>query len=258
MPAVNETLNIHTENRICVVEMNRPEALNAFNNRLMDELADAFLEAEEDPQVNVLVLTGAGRAFSAGADLQEMGSATDKPKHGFPGLLDAIFNFSKPFMIAVNGVGAGIGATICGLADLVYISDQARLRCPFSTLGLTAEAASTYTFPRLMGRQRATWFLLSSEWMSGAECVEAGLALELCSPEELMPRTLNQAATLGALPLASLQKTKSLMMQHTRESMRAAAEAENVGLASLMGGPANREALAAFREKRDADFSDLS
>lgn len=258
MDALNNTLNINISNRICVVEMNRPEALNAFSNKLMDDLADTFLAVAADPGINVLVLTGAGRAFSAGADLQEMGSATVQPKHGFPGLLDAIFAFPKPFMIAVNGVGAGIGATICGLADLVYISDQARLRCPFSSLGLTAEAASTYTFPRLMGRQQASWFLLSSEWMSAAQCVDAGLALELCTAEQLLPRTLEQAGKLAALPSASLQKTKSLMMQHTRAEMEAAAKAENAGLASLMGGPANKEALAAFREKRDADFSKLA
>ena len=252
------TLNIDINNRICVVEMNRPEALNAFNNKLMDDLADTMLAMAADPSVNVLVLTGAGRAFSAGADLQEMGAAATSPKHGFAGLLDAIFDFPKPFMLAVNGVGAGIGATICGLADFVYISDQARLRCPFSSLGLTAEAASTYTFPRLMGRQQASWFLLSSEWMSGAQCVEAGLALELCTAEDLLPRTLEQAAKLAALPSVSLQKTKSLMLQHTRAAMEAAAKAENAGLASLMGGPANREALAAFREKRDADFSKLT
>ena len=253
-----ETLNIYDQQRVRVVEMDRPEALNAFSQQLMDDLAETFITTATDPSISVLVLTGAGRAFSAGADLQEMGRTQATPKHGFPGLLDAILEFPKPFMVAVNGVGAGIGATICGLADFVFISDQARLRCPFSSLGLTAEAASTYTFPRLMGRQKASWFLMAAEWMSGQEAVDAGLAMELCSAQTLMPRTLEQASKLARLPLTSLAMTKRLIMQHTKADMAAAAKAENEGLASLVGSPANKEALAAFREKRDADFSQLS
>ncbi len=193
------TLNIRDENAVRVVEMDRPEALNAFNGQLMDDLADAFLDAAADARIKVLVLTGAGRAFSAGADLMEMGRPQQPPKHGFAGLLESIIEFPKPFMVAVNGVGAGIGATICGLADCVYMSSSARLRCPFSALGLTAEAASTYLFPKLMGRQRATWFLLAAEWMSAQECLDAGLVLEVLPPEELMPRAMAQAAKLGAL-----------------------------------------------------------
>jgi enoyl-CoA hydratase/carnithine racemase len=253
-----DTLNIRDDNGVRVVEMDRPQALNAFNSLLMDELAQAFLDAETDQQVRVLVLTGAGRAFSAGADLTEMGSPAQRESiHGFPGLLDAILDFSKPFIVAVNGVGAGIGATICGLADLVFMSEKARLRCPFSALGLTAEAASTFTFPLLMGRQRANWFLLSAEWMSAAQCVEAGLALELLEAEQLMPRVLDQAEKLARLPLVSLQTTKKLLLDPIREQLRASIAAENAGLAELAGGAANREALRAFREKREPDFSAL-
>lgn len=249
------TLNIRDENAVRVVEMDRPEALNAFNGQLMDDLADAFLDAAADARIKVLVLTGAGRAFSAGADLMEMGRLQQPPKHGFAGLLESIIEFPKPFMVAVNGVGAGIGATICGLADCVYMSSSARLRCPFSALGLTAEAASTYLFPKLMGRQRATWFLLAAEWMSAQECLDAGLVLEVLPPEDLMPRAMAQAARLGALPLASLVTTKKLIMDPLKAQMRASIAAENQGLAALAGGPANREALAAFRNKRAPDFS---
>ena len=181
-----ETLNIRLQGEVCIVEMDRPDALNAFNGQLMDDLCDAFLAATADVAVKVLVLTGAGRAFTAGADLKEMGQSSHKPKHGFGPLVEAIIDFPKPFICAVNGVGAGIGATICGLADLVYMAENARLRCPFSALGLTAEAASTVTLPRLMGHQRASWFLLSSEWMSAAECLDAGLALEVLPLAELL------------------------------------------------------------------------
>jgi enoyl-CoA hydratase/carnithine racemase len=256
--ATMETLNIHDDSGIRRVEMNRPEALNAFSSLLMDELAQTFLDARDDAAVRVLVLTGAGRAFSAGADLQEMGQPAQRQSiHGFPGLLEAILEFPKPFIVAINGVGAGIGATIAGLADLVYMSEKARLRAPFSALGLTAEAASTLTFPLLMGRQRANWFLLSAEWMSAQECVDAGLALEVLPAEQLLPRVTEQAAKLARLPLASLATTKRLLLDPIREQLRAAIQAENKALAELVGQDANREALRAFAEKREPDFSGM-
>lgn len=253
-----ETLKVRDEGGVRILVLDRPEALNAFSGLLMDELAEAFTAAAGDNRVRVLILTGAGRAFSAGADLQEMGRSRYTPRHGFPGLLEAIFEFPKPFLLAVNGLGVGIGATLCGLADLVYMAEGARLRCPFSSLGLTAEAASTFTFPKLMGRQRASWFLLSGEWMSAQDCVDAGIALEVLPAERLMPRVLEQAGRLARLPLVSLVTTKKLIMDPLRDQLRASATAENAGLARLTGGPANREALAAFREKREPDFSSLS
>lgn len=259
MDTVLDNVNLRRDGRVLTVELDRPDALNAFNNALMDDLADALIEARDDDRINVVVLTGAGRAFTAGADLKEMArSEQDTPRHGWPGLLDLLLDFPKPLLLAINGVGAGVGATIAGLADIVFIAEGARLRCPFSELGLTAEAASTFTFPRLMGRQRAMWFLWSSEWWTAEQCVEAGLAMELCAPDELMPRTMEHATTLAALPLTSLMTTKELVIGPLREQMRQQAVAENQALGALIGGPANREALAAFRERRAPDFSNLA
>jgi enoyl-CoA hydratase/carnithine racemase len=252
------TVETRDEGGIRLITMNRPGALNAFSNRLMDELTEAFQAASGDDHIRVVVLTGAGRAFSAGADLTEMGRpASEPPRHGFAGLLDTLIDFPKPFIVAINGVGAGIGATICGLADFCIMAEGARLRCPFSALGLTAEAASTYLFPRLMGRQQASWFLLAAEWMSADECLESGLVMAVLPDDQLMSGVMTRARALAALPLASLMTTKKLIMDPLREQMRASAKAENEGLAGLVGGPANREALAAFREKRDPDFSGI-
>lgn len=253
------TVDTRHDGRVLIAEMSRPDALNAFSTELMDDLADVFLAAAGDDAVSVLVLTGAGRAFSAGADLKEMAQAgRPDPRHGWPGLLTAMIEFPKPFIVAINGVGAGVGATIAGLADLVLIAEGARLRCPFSELGLTAEAGSTLTFPRLMGRQRALWFLWSSEWWTAEECVEAGLALELCAPGDLMARTMEYATKLAALPVASLVTTKELVVGAERDALRAATQRENAALARLIGGPANREALAAFAERRPPNFDDLA
>ncbi len=252
-----ETLNVTRVGGIATIELDRPDALNALNGQMTDDLTVAFNKAAADNDVKVVVLTGAGNAFWAGADLKEMGGRTGTYKYTFADMLDAIIDFPKPFFVAVNGVGVGIGATICGLADFVFMAESARLRCPFSALGLTAEAASTETFPRLMGHQRASWFLLSGEWMSAQDCLEAGLALHVSPDEALLSEVMEKAHALAALPSASLMQTKALLKDPTRDSLKAAAKAENKGLAELAGGPANKEALAAFVEKRDPDFSSL-
>jgi enoyl-CoA hydratase/carnithine racemase len=247
-----ETLTINDDQGIRLVTLDRPNALNAFSSLLMDELAEAFLEAETNDQVRVLVLTGAGRAFSAGADLADTSNRT--AKHGLAGMLEAIVDFSKPFLLAVNGLGVGIGATICGLADFTYIAEGARLRTPFSALGLTAEAASTFTFPNLMGRQKASWVLMAAEWIDANQAVELGLAMQTHPQELLLPHVMEQAQKLAKLPLASLIKTKSLIMEPVRAQMKKSIENENIGLAELRGSPANIEAISAFREKREPDF----
>ena len=249
-------LTITNQGRVRTAALNRPEALNAFNKRQFDEVAEAFLGAEQDDDCRVLVLTGTGRAFSAGADL---GPTTDyQPVHGLDGMLHAIVDFPKPFVLAINGLGVGIGATLAGLADFVFMAESARLRCPFSTLGLVAEAGSTRTFPALLGRQQAMWFLMASEWLSAAQCKEAGLALDVFPDDGFMDAVGEKAGHLAALPPESLVAAKRLIVDAAeRERLKNVIAAENAALAKLSGGPANREAVAAFREKRQADFSNL-
>lgn len=252
-----ETLNLRNDGAVRIVELNRPDSLNAINGQMIDDLTDAFLEAAADEKVKVLLMSGAGRVFWAGADLKEMGRSSHEAKYTFKEMTDAIIDFPKPFIVAVHGVGVGIGATICGLADYVLMADDARLRCPFSSLGLVAEAGSTITFPRLMGRQKASWFLLSAEWMNAQDCFDAGLVAEILAPNELIEGAMARAKTLAALPLASMQATKKLMMDPIREQLKDNAEKENRALFSLQGKPANKEALSAFIEKRAPDFAGL-
>ena len=242
--------------------MNRPEALNAFNGALFDAVADGLHTAAEDPGVAVVVLTGEGRAYSAGADLLDMarGNAGERgpaPRYGFGGLLDEFAAFPKPLIMAVNGLGVGIGATMLAYADLVFMSKAARLRCPFTTLGVAPEAASSLTFPQLMGRQNAAWMLMSSEWFSAEQCLEMGLAWRVCEPDELMGVTMEHARLLASRPISSLIETKQLIAAPLREGIMEARERENAAFARLLGGPANQEALAAFKERREPDFTKL-
>lgn len=183
-------LQIDDDNRVRTLTLNRPEALNAFSEALYDAMTEALLAAADDPQVAVVLLTGAGRAFSAGADLTEMQARITDPelmaeKSGFIGMIDALSQFPKPLICAVNGVGVGIGATILGYADLVFMSSTARLKCPFTSLGVAPEAASSYLLPQLVGRQNAAWLLMSSEWVDADEALRMRLVFKVCEPVDL-------------------------------------------------------------------------
>ena len=249
------TLTITDANRVRTVTLDRPEVLNAFNEALYEATALAIREAAEDAEVAVLLLTGSGRAFSAGNDLNEMQSRisdpslADKGSH-FTSMIDALTDFPKPFICAVNGLGVGIGTTILGYADLVFMSSEARLKCPFTSLGVAPEAASSYLLPQLIGRQNAAWLLMSSEWVSAQEALQMGLVWKVCEPDDLLADARRHAEILAARPIASLIAVKQTIADPSRPGIRAATERENAHFAELMGAAANADALAAFTDKR--------
>lgn len=256
------TLQITDENRVRTLTLDRPDALNAFNEALYDATADALIAAAADPEVAVVLLTGNGRGFSAGTDLLEMHTRATDPafvpgRHGFVGLVDALVDFPKPLICAVNGVGLGIGTTILGFADLAFMSSTARLKCPFTSLGVAPEAASSYLLPLLIGRQDAAWVLQSSEWIDAEQAREMGLVWRVCEPDDLLATARHHAELLAAKPISSLVAVKRTMTEPLRAGIDAARERENAAFAELMGGPANLEALNAFAEGRQPDFTGL-
>ena len=252
-------IRIEGNGRVRVITLDRPQARNAFNEELYDLATDALIAAGEDNGVAVVVITGEGEAFSAGADLTELvqrnnGQFVDG-RHGFPGFVDHLIDFPKPLICAVNGLAVGIGATMLALSDLVLMSSTARVRCPFTRLGVAPEAASSVTFPRLLGRQNATWALLSSEWLSAEECIEIGLVWRVCPPEQLMAETMRCAAILASKPINSLVESKRTIVEPMRAELDAARKRETDSFRVLLGGPANVEALTAFAQRREPDFS---
>lgn len=254
-------LQVHDEGRVRVITLDRPDALNAFNEALYDATTDALADAAASPDVAVGVLTGTGRAFSAGTDVVEMAARTTDPdgftagRHGFPGLIDRLTDFPKPLICAVNGMALGIGATLLGFADLVLMSSEARVRCPFTDLAVAPEAASSYLFPLLLGRQEASWLLFSSEWFSADDCLRIGLAWRVVPPDELMARTLEVAGTLAAKPIASLVESKRTVVSAHRDLIAAARRREDRAFSRLLGRPANLEAFTALAERRPPDFA---
>lgn len=254
------TLRIEDDKRVRTLTLDRPEALNAFNEALYDAVAEALFAAAADPDVAVVLLTGEGRAFSAGTDLLEMHQLATNPDfvrgtHGFLGMIDAFAEFPKPLVFAVNGLGLGAGTTLLGFADLVFMSTAARLKCPFTSLAVAPEAASSYLFPRLIGHQNAAWVLMSSEWISAEQAHAMGLAYQLCAPEELLAEARRHAEILAARPISSLIAVKQTMVEPRRAAVREARDRENAAFGKLLGAPANIEALTAFAEGREADFT---
>jgi enoyl-CoA hydratase/carnithine racemase len=248
-------VQIDDANGVRTLTLNRPEVLNAFNEALYDATTVALRAADEDPAVAVVLLTGSGRAFSAGNDLNEMQDRITDPdfkqgQYGFPGMIEALTNLRKPLLLAFNGLGVGIGATIIGYADLVFMSSTARLKCPFTSLGVAPEAASSYLLPQLIGRQNAAWVLMSSEWVDADEALRMGLAWKVCAPDELLPEARRHAEVLASRPVSSLMAVKQTIVDPARAEITAALEREYAQFGELMGGAANVDALAEFADRR--------
>jgi enoyl-CoA hydratase/carnithine racemase len=254
-------IRIEDEGRVRVITLDRPEAKNAFNEEHYDLMTEALIAADADPGVAVVVFTGGGSAFCAGTDVREMAARVADPegftngKYGFPGLIDQLTHFRKPFICAVNGLGVGIGATILGFADLALMSSEARLRFPFTRLGVAPEAASSYLLPLLIGRQAASWALMSSEWLPAEEALELGIVWKVCPPDELMAETMRRAQVLATKPITSLIATKELVMAPIKAEITAARAREDGAFQVLLGAPANIEAMTAFMEKREPNFT---
>ncbi|MGE2716884.1 enoyl-CoA hydratase/isomerase family protein [Mycolicibacterium litorale] len=249
------TLQISDADGVRTVTLDREEALNAFNEALYDATTVALREADAEPEVAVVLLTGAGRAFSAGNDLNEMAARVTDPEfqpgeHGFPGLMEALLDLRKPLVCAVNGLALGIGTTILGYADLVFMSTTARLKCPFTSLGVAPEAASSYLLPQLMGRQNAAWLLMSSEWVSAADAQRMGIAWQVCEPDELLTEARRHADILASRPISSLMAVKETMVEPTRSEVKAAIAREYAKFEVLLGSAANADALAAFADRK--------
>lgn len=226
-----------------LLTFDRPAARNAFNSEMYDALTAALREAAADDDVRVVVLTGAGSAFTAGQDLAELaaiaaGRAAGESVgggHGFPAMLEALVGLDKPVIAAVNGPAVGLGFTMLAHLDLVYVGASARMRAPFAEYGVPPEAASSYLFPQRLGWQRAASVLLAGDWVSAEQAVTWGLALERYPDDELLPAVLAQAGRIASASLPALRSIKSLMQAWQRPAVRAALAAESAAYASDLG-----------------------
>ncbi len=237
-----------------VMTFNRPEVRNAFNTAMYLELTAALRAADTDEVVGAVVLTGSDGAFTSGADLAEMaaiatGTKVEGSGRGFQGLLDCLGDISVPLLAAVNGVAVGLGFTMLAHCDLVLVARDARLRVPFSELGVPPEAASSLLFPAVMGWQRAARVLLTSDWVGAEELVELGLAVGVCEPDTVREQTVALAARIAAFSRPSTRAITSLMRAARRDAVREANLREQRAFATVLSGAAQSGTLADFVAK---------
>jgi len=254
---MRETILEERDGAVLVLTLNRPKQRNAFNRQMWHELRDALRDAQDDPTVHAVVVTGTGGAFSAGQDLSEMTGGAGGEDPGFGAFMDRLCVFDKPLLAAVNGVGVGIGLTLLLHCDVVYIAEGARLRPPFVTLGVVPEAASSYLLPVTLGWQRAAELLFTADWIDAGRAVALGIASRLCAPDELLPAIREVAARIAAQPPEAVRHTKRLLLATRAEQVRAARAREDQAFVERVGTAENLEAVTAFFEKRPPDFARL-
>jgi enoyl-CoA hydratase/carnithine racemase len=217
----------------------RPERLNSFTGADYRDLRIAVEEAAADTAVRVVVLTAEGRAFSAGADrslLDGTSSDDDRALAGveFGAMLDAFGACDTPVVAGVNGLAVGIGCTILLHCDLVVLAESARLRLPFTALGIVPEAGSSTLLP---ARPDVTWAALSSEWIDAPAAVAMGLAWRAVPDDELQAEVARAAATLAALDPGAVAATKRLLLAGRADAVRAARAREEAEMSALLDRP---------------------
>jgi enoyl-CoA hydratase/carnithine racemase len=226
--ADTKVLRIEDDGAVRLLTLDRPEARNAFNGALYDAVRVALDEAAADDSVTVCVITGAGDIFSAGQDLKVLAAIKENPDAagGFDPFTRSLAAFDKPLIAAVNGAAVGVGTTLLPHCDLVFVSDTARFKLPFVSLGLVPEAASSVLLPAVIGPQAAAYYLLTGDWMDAEEAVARGLAWKRCAPEQLLEETLGVARRIAEAPLEGVRNTKRLLKAARSEAVTAAMDRE--------------------------------
>jgi len=258
------------ENRVATITLNRPEKLNAFTETMRNEVIAAFDKSDADDDVRVVVVTGAGRGFCAGADLSRGGETFDVDKRDPGGIKNAgqhwrdgggtvslrIFESLKPVIGAINGPAVGVGATMQLPMDIRLASETARFGFVFARRGLVPEAASSWFLPRVVGINRAVEWVMTGRVFPASEALEAGLVREVLPPEKLLARAYEIAKEIvdntSAVSCAVSRHMlwRMLGADHPMEAHKI----DSRGIAQLGKGADAREGVSSFLEKRPPNF----
>jgi len=255
-------------NRILTITLNRPERLNVFSPVMCQELVDAFGRADADDDVRVVIVTGAGRAFCAGADLDPKSGIFERysaERHGdseayrdLAGLLTLqIYDLKKPVIAAINGPAVGVGITMTLAMDIRLASENARIGFVFTRRGVVAEGASTWFLPRIVGMGKAAEWLLTGRVFGAQEALANGLVIEVLPPDALIPRAREIASEIAhntsAISVALCRQLlwKMLGTDHPMEAHKIDSKAFRWSLQQ----PDAREGIMSFLEKRPPNFT---
>ena len=264
---------------VAVVTLNRPDRLNAWTDRMEFEYRDALASADADPDVRVVVVTGAGRGFCAGADFDALGGIREtgryprrpdgerqpmpRPGAGVRADFEHGFSYpyglSKPLIAAVNGAAAGVGFVVMCFADIRFAASGAKLTTSFGRLGLPAEHGVSWVLPRLVGVARAADLLFSSRVVLAEEAAEMGLVNRVFAVDELLPETLAYARRMAAeISPWSLRAMKRQLYADALGSLDSSALAAAGLMKESFASADFKEGVAALTEKRAPNFGALS
>lgn len=255
-PSTNECVRIERKGRVVIVTIDRPEALNALNLQVLQELTNAMVPRDSDPDVGCFVLTGSVKAFAAGADIAEMRDRT-YPDAFLTDMLagwEAIAQLRTPKIAAVSGYALGGGCELAMMCDTIYCGQSARFGQPEIKLGVIPGMGGSQRLTRLVGKSKAMDMILTGRMMDADEAKEAGLVARIYPDDALL-----DAAIDAATQIASYSKTTALV---AREAVDRALETslsegllfERRVFQSLFGTDDQKEGMSAFIEKRKADF----
>jgi enoyl-CoA hydratase/carnithine racemase len=232
---VRDVLHV-TDGSVTVLTLHRPDTKNAFNRALFAAVRDELERAAADDATSVVILTGTGDAFSAGADLREAAEVEHRAegRTRYREFMTALEDFPKPVVAAVNGVAVGVGCTLLLHCDLVLMADTARVRLPFVALGLTAEAGSSYLLPALVGAQEAAALLLTGGWMGAQQAQRSGLAWKVTPGDALLDEARAVSDAIAQHPLHALVATKRLLLAARADAVHAAREREQCEYDNLL------------------------
>lgn len=249
---------------VATITLNRPEKLNALTFAVYTELRDMFMALDTEPSVRAIVITGAGRAFCSGGDVEDIIGALLgrdlKALHEFTqltcDLILAMRRCRRPIVGAVNGTAAGAGAVIAAACDIRIASESAKIAFLFTKVGLSgADMGAAWLLPRLVGYGRATELLLTGDFIDAQRAVEIGLYNRVVPQAQVLTEARTVAEKLARGPSAALDVTKQALEAEATLGLEAALEYEAEVQAKLMQGPNFREAHAAFQAKREPKFT---
>jgi len=246
------TVRIEDQGPVRVLTLNRPERLNALNHAVGAEMMAALAQAESDPSVRVVLLTGAGRAFSAGADLEgfaRMASPEARAdRESFTGVAfpRALAHFPKPLIAAVNGPAVGWGLTVSLMCDLRLAAEGAFFSAGFVKVGVTPEFGSSYLLPAIVGLGRALDMTLTARQVPAEEALAMGLVSRVVARDELMPAALELAGQVASYPAAAVGMAKTLLHSGAAASLEQVLDHEIRCFRAAMESPEHQAAVQAM------------
>lgn len=255
-----ETILYEVSNGVALVTLNRPEAMNSLNDQCYREMQDVLREIAADEAVGAVILTGAGRAFCAGADVKAMNPDTPilarRKRHKWilSDILQPLVNLEKPVIAAVNGDAVGAGFSIALAADIIIASEAARFSQIFIRLGLVPDLGGLHLLTRVVGLNKAKELCFTARKIDAQEARELGIANRVVPADQLLPDARKLAAEIAAGPATALAMTKTLLNKSSNTTLEQMLEYESYAQTLAYSTAEYKEAVMAFREKRAPKF----